>query len=79
VGADPNFSGRTIDVPALYIGGDSEWAVYQSPGAFEAMRSVCKHLVGVHLVTRAGHSIPEEQPEQVNNLLLAFLQGVTAT
>ena len=79
VGADPSFSRRTIDVPALYIGGDSEWAVYQSPGAFEAMRTVCTHLRGVHIVTRAGHSIPEEQPEQVNKLLLGFLQGVTAT
>jgi pimeloyl-ACP methyl ester carboxylesterase len=79
VGADPSFSGRTIDVPAFYIGGDSEWAVYQSPGAFEAMRTICTHLQGVHIVTRAGHSIPEEQPEQVNKLLLGFLQGVTAT
>jgi pimeloyl-ACP methyl ester carboxylesterase len=79
VGADPSFSGRTIDVPAFYIGGDSEWAVYQSPGAFEAMRSVCTHLRGVHIVTRAGHSIPEEQPEQVNKLLLGFLREVTTT
>jgi pimeloyl-ACP methyl ester carboxylesterase len=75
VGADPSFSGRTVDVPAFYIGGDSEWAVYQSPGAFEAMRTVCTHLQGVHIVTRAGHSIPEEQPEQVNKLLLGFLRG----
>jgi pimeloyl-ACP methyl ester carboxylesterase len=79
VGADSSFSGRTIDVPAFYIGGDSEWAVYQSPGAFEAMRTVCTNLRGVHIVTRAGHSIPEEQPEQVNKLLLGFLRGVTAT
>jgi hypothetical protein len=34
---------------------------------------------GVHNVTRAGHSIPEEQPEQVNKLLLGFLRDVTAT
>jgi hypothetical protein len=43
-----------------------EWAVYQSPGAFDAMRSVCTHLHGAHIVARAGHSIPEEQAEQVN-------------
>jgi pimeloyl-ACP methyl ester carboxylesterase len=86
IGSDPryqaelkSFSGRTIDVPASYIGGDSEWAVYQSPGAFESMRTVCTRLRSVHLVARAGHSIPEEQPEQVNKLLLGFLRGVTAT
>jgi pimeloyl-ACP methyl ester carboxylesterase len=67
------FAGRTIDVPACYIGGDSEWAVYQSPGAFEGMNKVCTRLQGVHLVSKAGHSLAEEQPEEVNRLLIDFL------
>ena len=29
------FSGRTIDVPACFISGKSDWGVYQSPGALE--------------------------------------------
>jgi pimeloyl-ACP methyl ester carboxylesterase len=70
------FAGRTIDVPACYIGGDRDWATYQSPGAFEAMRSVCTRLLGVHLVRGAGHSIAEEQPEEVNRLLAGFLRLV---
>jgi pimeloyl-ACP methyl ester carboxylesterase len=41
--------------------------------------TVCTNLRGVHIVTWAGHSIPEEQPEQVNKLLLGFLREVTAT
>jgi pimeloyl-ACP methyl ester carboxylesterase len=69
-----SFSGRTIDVPACYIGGDCEWAVYQSPGAYEGMRRVCTQLRSVHLVRRSGHSIAEEQPERVNQLLLSFLR-----
>jgi pimeloyl-ACP methyl ester carboxylesterase len=69
-----SFSGRTIDVPSCYIGGDREWAVYQSPGAFEAMHTVCTRLRGVHLVAAAGHSIPEEQPKEVNKLLVEFLK-----
>jgi pimeloyl-ACP methyl ester carboxylesterase len=70
-----SFAGRTIDVPSCYIGGDSEWAVYQTPGAFEAMNTVCTRLLSVHLVKGAGHSLGEEQPEQVNKLLMDFLSA----
>jgi pimeloyl-ACP methyl ester carboxylesterase len=68
------FSGRTIDVPACFIGGASDWGVRQSPGAFEAMQhGACTKLLGVHLVKGAGHSLAEEQPQSVNRLLLQFL------
>ena len=66
-------SGKTIDVPACYIGGSSDWGVYQSPGAFERMHTACTRLRGVHLVHGAGHSIAEEQPDAVNRLLIEFL------
>ncbi len=70
-----SFSGRTIDVPSCFIGGADDWGVRQSPGAFEAMQQgACTRLLGVHLVAGAGHSIPEEQPERVNRLLLGFLR-----
>jgi len=71
------FAGRTIDVPACYIAGASEWGVYQTPGAFEAMQQrACTRLLGVHLVKGAGHSVGEEQPGEVNRLLLDFLGRV---
>lgn len=70
-----SFSGRTIDVPSCYIAGASEWGVYQSPGAFETMqKSACTRLLGVHLVRGAGHSVAEEQPDEVNRLLIEFLR-----
>ncbi|WP_331609173.1 alpha/beta hydrolase [Povalibacter sp.] len=68
------FSGRTIAVPACFIGGDRDWATYQSPGAFEDMGSVCTRLLGVHLIDRAGHSLAEERPAQVNEVLLEFFR-----
>ena len=71
-GSDPKsvaetltFSGRTIDVPSMYIAGKSDWGVYQTPGAVEKMQTTaCKHMVGFHLVDGAGHWVQQEQPEQ---------------
>jgi pimeloyl-ACP methyl ester carboxylesterase len=69
------FSGRTIDVPSMFIGGKSDWGVYQTPGAFERMqKTACTHLVGAHLVDGAGHWVQQEQPEAVSTLLLRFLK-----
>jgi len=71
-------AGRKIEPPACFIGGASDWGVRQSPGAFEAMPAACTRLMGVHLIDGAGHSIPEEQPQKVNELLIEFLQAVRA-
>lgn len=73
------FSARGIDVPACFIGGASDWGVHQSPGAFEAMQAgACTKLLGVHLVNGAGHSLAEEQPQQVSKLLVEFLRRAAA-
>jgi pimeloyl-ACP methyl ester carboxylesterase len=81
-GSDPKtiaelqtFSGRTIDVPSIFIAGKSDWGVYQTPGAAEAMQaSACTRMVGFHLLDGAGHWVQQEQPEQVRELLIAFLR-----
>jgi pimeloyl-ACP methyl ester carboxylesterase len=70
-----NYSGRTIDVPSLFIAGTSDWGVYQSPGAFEAMAEIaCTRMQGRHLVDGAGHWVQQEQPSAVADLLIGFLQ-----
>jgi pimeloyl-ACP methyl ester carboxylesterase len=82
-GSDPKslaemrtFSGRSIDVPSMFIGGKSDWGVYQTPGAVDRMRtSACTRMVGFHLVNGAGHWVQQEQPEQVTSLLLDFLRS----
>jgi pimeloyl-ACP methyl ester carboxylesterase len=69
------FSGRTIDVPSIYIAGKSDWGTYQTPGAEETMRTkACTNMVGFHLVDGAGHWVQQEQPEAVSRLFLEFLQ-----
>jgi pimeloyl-ACP methyl ester carboxylesterase len=70
------FAGRTIDVPACFIAGSSDWGVWQSPGAIEAMETrACTGFRGVHLIDGAGHWVQQEQPEAVVDIVLRFLQG----
>ncbi|MEJ0077031.1 MAG: alpha/beta hydrolase [Alphaproteobacteria bacterium] len=69
------FSGRTIDVPACFIAGKSDWGIQQFPGAFERMPEVCTQWQGAHLIEGAGHWGQQEQPEEVARLLLDFLRG----
>jgi pimeloyl-ACP methyl ester carboxylesterase len=69
------FSGRTLDVPSCFIGGAADWGVHQTPGAADAMQSgrSCTQLTGFHLVEGAGHWVQQEQPDEVNELLLRFV------
>jgi pimeloyl-ACP methyl ester carboxylesterase len=69
------FAGRTIDQPSMFIGGKSDWGVYQNPGGLERMQRVCTRMTGVHLVDGAGHWVQQEQPEAVSQLLIQFLRG----
>lgn len=69
------YSGRAIDVPALYIAGRQDWGMYQKPGDFEAMQQRgCSDFRGAHLVPGAGHWVQQEQPEEVVRLLTGFIQ-----
>jgi pimeloyl-ACP methyl ester carboxylesterase len=68
------FSGRSIDVPAVFIAGRNDWGIYQSPGAIERMQAAgCSAMRGVHLIDGAGHWVQQEKPDEVNRLLLRFL------
>jgi pimeloyl-ACP methyl ester carboxylesterase len=72
------FSGRTIDVPACFIAGTSDWGTYQKPGDFERMQaSACTQMRGCHLVDGAGHWVQQEQPAEVSRLLVDFLRSVS--
>jgi len=69
------FSGPTIDVPAMFIAGKSDWGTYQRPGNFERMQqNACTRMLGCHLIDGAGHWVQQEQPERVSALLTEFLR-----
>jgi pimeloyl-ACP methyl ester carboxylesterase len=71
------FSGRTIDVPSVFIAGKSDWGPYQRAGAVENMRTkACTQMRGVHFLDGAGHWVQQEQDEAVTRLLIDFLRQV---
>ncbi|MBC9878024.1 alpha/beta hydrolase [Bradyrhizobium sp. INPA01-394B] len=70
------FSGKTVDVPSLFIGGMSDWGTYAAPGALDLMRTkATTRMGGIELIDGAGHWIQQEQPHRLGMLLLAFIKG----
>ena len=70
------FAGRTIDVPAMFVSGKSDWGVFQRAGSYEAMQTTaCTKFVGTHLLEGAGHWVQQEQAERVTRLLLDFVKA----
>ena len=66
------FSGRTIDVPAIFIAGKSDWGMYQRAGSLDAMKRACTRFEGVELIDGAGHWVQQEQAAHVASRLIAF-------
>lgn len=71
------FARARIEVPSCFISGASDWGLYQTYGAIDAMpRTGCSRLLGIHIVPGAGHWVQQEQPQAVTGLLLDFLRQV---
>ncbi|MGH8700704.1 MAG: alpha/beta fold hydrolase [Burkholderiales bacterium] len=69
------FSGRTIDVPSIFIAGRADWGPFQKPGDLEKMQAgACTRMLGCHFVDGAGHWVQQERPAESARLLLDFLQ-----
>ncbi len=69
------FCGSRIEVPSMFVAGASDWGIYQTPGAFETMRTqACSRMSECHFLAGAGHWVQQEQPEDVARLLLSFVQ-----
>jgi pimeloyl-ACP methyl ester carboxylesterase len=69
------FAGRTIDVPAQVVAAREDWGANRTIGGpMNIGKTGFTQFKGVHLVAGAGHWAHEEQPEQVSQLLTAFLR-----
>ena len=67
------FAGKTIDIPAIFFSGASDWGVQQVPGALAKMRATCPRMGEIQLIPGAGHWVQQEQPEATVAMLLRFL------
>jgi pimeloyl-ACP methyl ester carboxylesterase len=68
------FAGRTIDVPALFVSGKSDWGVYQNAGSLDRMQRGCTKFEGVELIDGAGHWVQQERAAEVAARLVSFLK-----
>ncbi len=72
------FAGRKIEQPSLFIGGTRDLA-YQLAGRTDpivVMNTEMTDLRGAHLLDGCGHWTQQERPQEVNALLLPWLQSV---
>ncbi|KAF9269433.1 putative epoxide hydrolase [Marasmius fiardii PR-910] len=73
------FSGKKIEVPAMFISGKQDWGTYQSPGAAERMREhICEQMdeEDFVLIDGAGHWVQQEQSSEVVSRILRFLRKI---
>ncbi|RPD61449.1 alpha/beta-hydrolase [Lentinus tigrinus ALCF2SS1-6] len=70
------FSGRKVEVPAMYLSGRKDWGVFQYPGALDKMRTEEFTRMAeedVVLLDGAGHWVQQERPEDVVKQIQRFL------
>ncbi len=65
-----------ITVPALFIGGDRDGPTRLGAKAIENLSRNLPNLVGSHILERCGHWVQQEQPQEVNRLLIDFINGL---
>ena len=72
------FKRRTIDQPALFIGGERDLVLtmFGTVDWRAAMKAVVPDLRGADLIPGCGHWTQQERPDAVNERLLAWLKGL---
>ncbi len=74
----PRLKGAEIRIPTLFLAGERDVVLAgRTREQIEPpMRAVAPDLRGVHLLPGAGHWIQQERADEVNALMVGFLQGV---
>jgi pimeloyl-ACP methyl ester carboxylesterase len=72
----PFLNGVTLEQPAVFIAGDADAVITMRRAAFDNLEQVVPRLTKKVLLPGAGHWIQQERPQEVNRLLVEFVQGV---
>ena len=68
--------GATISRPSLFIAGSRDGVLKFSESAASKLPATLPGLRGLHIIEGAGHWIQQERPDEVNKLIVSFLQGL---
>lgn len=75
------FMNKLVEIPVLFISGEKDWGMYQSPGELDRMRIACPKMApgskGCKIVKGAGHWVQQEKPSEVIDILSEFLANFT--
>ncbi|WTW99140.1 alpha/beta hydrolase [Streptomycetaceae bacterium NBC_01309] len=70
------YRGAPVTQPSLFIGGALDASTTWMADAIDAYPSTLPGLVSAHLVDGCGHWIQQERPDEVNDLLVAWLNSL---
>ena len=69
-------AGTPLTPPAVFIGGQYDVGTTWGAEAIERAGEVMPNYCGTHMVDNVGHWIQQEEPKEINRLLLDFLHGL---
>jgi len=70
------FTGRPIEIPALFVGGSRDGPTIMAAPAIEKFPETLPKLHASHIIEGSGHWIQQERPEETNAALLEFLGAI---
>jgi pimeloyl-ACP methyl ester carboxylesterase len=70
------FADRSIEIPALFVGGSRDGPTIMGAPAIEKFPETLPKLHASHIIEGSGHWIQQERPEETNAALLDFLAAI---
>lgn len=71
------FNGSPLAQPSLFIGGSLDASTIWMADAINAYPTTLPGLVSCHVLEGGGHWLQQERPEEVNRLLLSWLEAMS--
>ena len=69
------FAAKKLEIPCLFLAGEKDWGVCQTPNSIQQMRDACASSLEVRFIPDAGHWVQQERPEEVVREILKFLSN----